>query len=175
MTKGEKHRKTRKRNIQKRTAWALRKIRKHNPKNLLETSQLGLVLAHHGEGAFRKTYRIAGTTLLIKFPITQDPAAKWSYRTDHEHSRSEVRKIRTMQTVLCLRKHVPPVYYSDSQSGVIVTKFYPRKAAYKVESAMNRLLSDLIRQLTGVRLDDTMGDNLKVDERGRLIFVDLGY
>src|ERR1017187_127468 len=138
MTRKEKHNKTRRRNIQKATRRALHLIRKHQPGTLLETSQLGLVLVHHGEGAFRKSYRIAGTSLLMKFPQTSgESSSKYGYMSDRCHTRSEVRKIRVLSQFKSLRRHVPPVYYFNSRHGVIVTKFYPKQSEWKIYGEMN--------------------------------------
>src|ERR1035437_6342269 len=126
MTGDEKYAATKKRNVQKATRRALRLIRKHHPATLLETSQLCLRLVYHGEGAFRKAYRIAGTKLLIKFPQTADrKTTSYGYTTDRCHTRSEVRKIKKLREFKSLRTHVPPVYYFNSRHGVMVTEFYP--------------------------------------------------
>src|SRR5208337_2099603 len=103
MTRSEKIRASRKRNTARRTQWCLRKIRKYQPKNLLETTKLGMICRYVGEGAFRSAYKIVGTTLLIKFPLIESfhhrvEGNLRTYRTDDYdgkcHTRAEVRKIR---------------------------------------------------------------------------------
>lgn len=182
MTRSEKIRASRKRNTARITQWALRKIRKHQPKTLLETSELGLVCVHVGEGSFRTTYRIAQTTLLIKFPIVETHGdgiknGGWDDDSDGKyHTRAEVRKIRALSKFKCLRKHLPPVYYYNSADGVLVTNYF--KLAKDSDWAYNvaPLLSGVIKELTGVTLGDLFGDNVRIDaEKDRLIFVDLGY
>jgi hypothetical protein len=37
------------------------------------------------------------------------------------------------------------------------------------------LLSGVIKELTGITLEDIVGDNIKKKENGNLVFVDLGY
>src|SRR5208337_4505065 len=115
MTRSEKIRASRKRNTARRTQWCLRKIRKYQPKNLLETTKLGMICLFVGEGAFRSAYKIVGTTLLIKFPLM--------YQTDdHDgkyHTRAEIRKIRALSKFKSLRKAMPPVYYYKSNDGVM--------------------------------------------------------
>ena len=176
MTRDEKYAATKKRNVQKATRRALRLIRKHHPATLLETSQLCLRLVYHGEGAFRKAYRIAGTKLLIKFPQTADrKTTSYGYTTDRCHTRSEVRKIKKLREFKSLRTHVPPVYYFNSRHGVMVTEFYPSTAGWRIENEMRVVFSHVIKELTGVVLEDLGDDNFKLNRRGELVFADLGY
>jgi hypothetical protein len=181
MTRGYKIRATRKSNTCRKTAWALRKIRKHQPKTLLETSKLGLVLVHVGNGTFRESYRITGTPLLIKFPIVErfhdDVEGAWiTYRTDDtdgkSHSRAEIRKIQKLSQFKSIRPHLPPVYYFNSKDGVMVTKYFCKIAPDWTYAPM---LSAIIRELTHVALEDLFGDNVRLNEKDVPIFVDLGY
>jgi hypothetical protein len=176
MTRSEKVRATRKKNTERWTQWALRKIRKHQPKNLLEVSELGMVCVHVGEGSFRRSYRIANTTLIIKFPIVECP---YTYATDDDgkyHTRAEVRKIRALSKFKCLRMYLPPVYYYSSADGVMVTKFYKFATERDWAHNIGPILSGTIKALTGVTLEDLFGDNMRLDkDKNRLIFVDLGY
>lgn len=182
MTRSEKVLASKKRNTARRTQWALRKIQKHQPKNLLEASELGLVCVHVGGGSFREAYKIAGTTLLIKFPITERKRAggvDFGYTDASDgkyHTRAEVRKIKALQKFKCLRKHMPPVYYYNGADGVMVTKFFKKARRDDWESRVAPILSGVIKELTGVTLDDLFGDNIRMDtERDRLVIIDLGY
>lgn len=185
MTKGEKNRGTRKKNVARRTQWCLRKIRKHSPKNLLETSQLGMRLVRVGSGAFRTAYKIAGTTLLIKFPIMESfrrgkdgvlfPYHKYDADGKY-HTRAEVRKIRALSEFKSLHKHLPPVYYYNSADGVMVTQYFNKASEDDLICGMGPLLSGVIKELTGVTLEDLFGDNMRIDpDKSRLVFTDLGY
>jgi hypothetical protein len=176
MTRSEKIRATKKRNIARRTQWALRQIRKHQPKNLLETSQLCMRLIHVGGGAFRESYRIAGTTLLIKFPIVDNPDTRPDDSDGKYHTRAEVRKIRALKKFPSLSKHLPPVYYYNSKDGVIVTKYFKKATEGEWICCVGPMLSGVIKELTGVVLEDLFGDNVRMHENGeRLMIVDLGY
>jgi hypothetical protein len=65
------------------------------------------------------------------------------------------------------------VYYYNRRDGVMVTDYYPFVCPDK---SKNEILSDVIRELTGVRLDDIMGDNVRMKQvAGNPIFCDLGY
>ena len=185
MTRSDKIRASRKRNIARRTQWCLRRIRKHQPKNLLETSQLGMTCVYVGEGAFRNAYRIAETTLLIKFPLIESFHKRGlngqyvTYRTDDMdgkyHTRAEMRKIKALRKFKCLRSHIPTVYYYNGRDGVIVTKYL--KKATQTDWAYNvgPLLSGVIKELTGITLEDIFGENVRKNHKEQLVVVDLGY
>src|SRR5208337_1680685 len=185
MTRSEKIRASRKRNTARRTQWCLRKIRKYQPKNLLETTKLGMICLYVGEGAFRLAYKIVGTTLLIKFPLTEsfhkrEPDGSFiTCRTnDHDgkcHTRAEVRKIRVLSKFKSLRKILPPVYYYNSHDGVMVTRYYLKATVNDWTSQIGPLLSGVIKELTGVTLEDLFGDNVRKKSEDSLVIVDCGY
>ena len=168
MTRDEKYRKTQKRNRAYRTRRALRLIRKGQPKNLLETNELGLHCVHAGTGAFRVAYRINGTGLLIKFPGTFALA-----KEGKNHTRMEVKKIRALLQSPIMRKHLPPVYYFNGRDGVMVTKYYPKSKW--VPSATNQLVSEMIKEYCGVILGDLSPDNVRTEPGNNLVIIDLGY
>lgn len=181
MTRTQKYRATRKKTLQRRNQWALRKIRKYKFKTVEAARVEGLICVNIGEGAFRKSYRIVGTSLLIKFPI-------WEKRNDgagveHEddyigkcHTRAEVRKIKALKKFPCMRAHLPPVYYYSAKDGVMVTKYFKPLIGWRRDTNMSRVVSKTIKELTKITLDDISGDNVKFDrEKSSLIFVDLGY
>ena len=137
-----------------------------------------------GEGSFRTAYRITGTTLLIKFPVvvTHRKNGKVTGEDSKEgkvHTRAEVRKIRRLSQYRSLRSHVPPIYYYNGKDGVVVMRYYNTPLDNKNQStlggrARDRLIRKVIKELTGVTLGDSVGDNVK-QHRGQLIFVDCGY
>src|SRR5208337_1858511 len=184
MTRSEKIRASREQNIARRTQWCLRKIRKYQPKNLRETSKLGMVCRYVGEGAFRVAYKIVGTTLLIKFPIIEsfhhrENGALVTYRRNDfdgkYHTRAEVRKIRALSKFKSLRKAMPPVYYYNSHDGVMVTRYYLKATVNDWTSQIGPLLSGVIKELTGVTLEDLFGDNVRKKSEDSLVIVDCGY
>ena len=165
MTRSEKIRLTRKKHRAYYTRRALRIIRKVQPKNLLEASEaLGMTLIHAGTGAFRSTYRIYGSSLLIKFPID---------REGKNHTRMEVKKIRALQKFPMWHKHLPPIHYFNGRDGVMVTKFYPK--GKHPEYARNMLIGELTKWFCGVSLGDIGPDNIRSDGDDNLILLDLGY
>lgn len=184
MTRSEEIKASRKRNIARYTQWCLRRIRRFQPKNLLETTELGMTCIYVGEGAFRTAYRIAQTSLLIKFPLMESFHHRCkgnlvTYRIDDTdgkyHTRAEVRKIRALSKFKSLRGHLPPVYYYNSRDGVLVTRFFKKAREKDWIYNVCPLLSGVIKELTGVTLGDLFGDNVRKDREERLVFTDLGY
>jgi len=127
-----------------------------------------LLLDKVGEGSFRTAYRITGTTLLIKFPVGGEDCKEGKV-----HTRAEVRKIRRLSQYRSLRSHVPPIYYYNGKDGVVVMRYYNTPLDLEGR-ARDLLIRKVIKELTGVTLGDSVGDNLK-QHRGQLIFVDCGY
>ena len=154
---------------------ALRIIRKIQPKTVSELEVSGLRLREikirtrkgmKANGAFRRAYEIVGTGLVIKFP-------RPDYADNAEHTRDEVKKIRALSNYRSLRKHMPPVYYYNNRDGVMVTDYY---RCICPDKSKNSILSDVILEMTGVTLDDLMGDNVRSKEKdGEPVFIDLGY
>jgi len=153
---------------------ALRIIRKVQPKVVIQLEATGLKLREikirtrkgmKGNGAFRRAYEIVGTGLAVKFP-------RPNYADNAEHTRDEVKKIRELSKYRSLRSHMPPVYYYNGRDGVMVTDYYLFVCPDK---AKNVILSDVIFELTGIPLDDVMGDNVRMKETGNPVFVDCGY
>ena len=181
MTKGEKNRKTRAKNRAYATKRALRIIKRAQPKTLEEAQALGIGhLQEVGQGAFRTAYRVYGTSLLIKFPITcryrgEESVGGPEVWHDHEgknHTRMEVKKIRILCSFRVMRKHIPPVYYYNGRDGVMVTKYYPKSTA--IVPATNTMLYEMVREFCGVILGDLSPDNIRT-EGGNLMFIDCGY
>ncbi len=181
MTRNEKYRKTQAKRRAYFTQRALRLIRKWQPKTVEETATLLVGLDEVGRGAFRTAYRIRGTNLIIKFPIsycsldTPGGAEVWKDTDGKNHARMEMRKIKLLEKFPIMRKHIPPVYYFHSKDGVTVTKFYPKSKLKRVHSATNQLLSEMIKEYCGVTLGDLTPDNLREISYDNLIILDLGY
>lgn len=177
MTRKEKYRATHSKNRSYRTRRALRLIRKSQPKTVDEARKLGLgALIEVGQGAFRTAYRIHGTRLLIKFPLMfkyDTQPGSWNDKEGKNHTRMEVKKIRSLLEFPMWRKHLPPVYYFNDRDGVMVTKYYrPRKKSV-VNAERNMLIGELVKEFCGVVLGDITDDNVRVDRN--LVIIDCGY
>jgi len=145
---------------------ALRLFQKHNFENSKQAG-LCLQLEYLGSGAFRDAYRIAHTDLLVKFPLGHDGKV---------HSRAEMRKNQKLGGYPFLKKHLPPVYYWNSKTGVLVTKYYPHAKLRRTWDAMGVVIGELLKNLVGVEHTDLWSgaDNVRMDN-GYLVFTDLGY
>ena len=151
---------------EKNTRGVLRLIHEFNFKDE-DTASRYLQLKYIGAGTFRVAYRIAHTDMLIKFPDGHDGKV---------HTRAEVRKIRKLAAYPFLKKHLPPIYYFNSKTGVLVTRYYPDASRWHIANAMGDMLSLLLKKFTGIPFTDSWigSDNFGLD-RGRLILTDLGY
>lgn len=160
-----------------RTRRALNILRRKQPKTVEEArSMLGMPAILVGSGSFRNSYRIGGTTLLIKFPVMCF-YAKLNVSHDHEgknHTRMEVKKIRVLMEFPFMRKHLPPILYFNSRDGVLVTRFYKESGRDLYEQKRNFFISDMVKEFCGVVLNDLTQDNVKVG-KGGIVFIDLGY
>ena len=137
---------------------------------------MGLKLVHLGTGAFRAVYRITGTDFVIKFETDWAGAG---------HSRDEVNNIKKLAKSKSLRPHLPRIHYYDPKSGVIVMNYYTRynkTRANKPHPARTYgditwervLISDLIKELTGVNFSDLGAENFRMDKNDVVKFVDVG-
>jgi hypothetical protein len=146
---------------------ALRIIRRSQPKNVQEARAAGLRLWEIGVncGAFRQTYRIWGTGLVIKFPREE-----WGDAITH--TRDEVKKIRALNEFKVMRRYLPPVYYYNGRDGVMVTDYYSKVSPPK---NLRPMFTELLFAYTGVEVGDLLGDNIRCKRNGEPVIVDLGY
>lgn len=151
---------------------AIRRIKKHRPKTYEDFAEAGVPLEIEslGEGVFRVVYRAHKLPLVVKFPLAGD---------GDDHTRSEVRRIKALSKYPKMRKYLPKVYYYDSRAGIVVMKYYPPMDWHLHEDAsLGRLAQNLVKDLTGMSLDDIHAGNVTTDtgqSNGRPIFLDLGY
>jgi hypothetical protein len=167
MTVSEKRKRTRAKNQGLAKRRALRIIRHTQPRTVEDLRNSGLILTEVGKrgGAFRQAYRIAGTNLVIKFP-------RKDWADSKEHTRDEVKKIRTLSQYRCFRHHLPPVYYYNERDGVMVTDYYP----YVNWKGPSIILADVVKEFTGVELGDVVGDNVRAKSKlDNVVMVDCGY
>lgn len=156
---------------------AIRRIKKHRPKTYEDFAEAGVPLEIEslGEGVFRVVYRAHKLPLVVKFPLAGD---------GDDHTRSEVRRIKALSKYPKMRKYLPKVYYYDSRAGIVVMKYYPPmdkgfcECGCGTATSLERLAQNLVKDLTGMFLDDIHAGNVTTDtgqSNGRPIFLDLGY
>jgi hypothetical protein len=150
---------------------ALTLIRRHHPATTSEFRRIGLAIYKLGSGCFRTGYRIRETDLVVKFP--QNSVGKY-------HTTLELKRIAQLKKYSSLRPHLPPVYYHNKKTGVLVTRFYRRGDRHDNFWTLGVLLAKLIREKTGVELCDIREDNMRLGGqrkrgRDRCVLIDLGY
>ena len=103
---------------------AVRRIRKHKPKNQGDFDKIGVELESvpFSGGSFRNVYHTTNKKLriVVKFPVIDND----STHSGIVHSRAEVRKINKLSRFKLLKPHLPKVYYHDDRTGIVVMKKY---------------------------------------------------
>lgn len=157
-------------------------VRKHNPARPEDFKLLGIRLRKLGSGAFRTVYEIRGLPLVIKFPL---PGT--DFILNKIHTRTELARIKKFKKFRWMRKHLPRVYYSNPVTGVSIVEFVD-DSRYMTDrgvwgnsqqqrmQAMCNMAQELIYRLTGTRMTDITDENVRVDQKRRVIkLIDLAY
>lgn len=135
----------------------------HHPSSLDEAKNLGLELTFVAKGVAREAYRL-GDNLLVKFEYSPEDQTAKEIRV--------IKKVYTNKEFKDLRKHIPPVYYGNEKNKVIIIKYYEKKLNYPARYN-HRELADELR--TRLKVTDMHENNFRVDEKGNLIAIDLGW
>jgi hypothetical protein len=140
-------------------------IRTHRPADVVALQKL-YRLRPLSEGAYRETFLIHGTDIVVKIPL-----GKGSYG----HARKEFERIATFRKYKSLRKHMPKVYHFDPLTHVTCMRYYPkgRKLSERAVCAFSEVLDNIVYELTGHAMQDIQADNVRY-HKGTLIFIDLG-
>lgn len=135
-----------------------------------------------GSGAFRTVYQIGGLNLVVKFPM---PGT--DFVVNKIHSRTELARIKRFRRYTWMRKYLPKVYYSNPVTGVSIielvddSKHMMDRAVWgdskqQRMQAMCNLAQDLIFRLTGTKMTDITDENVRVDQKRKVIkLIDLAY
>jgi len=129
----------------------------------------GIKLRYLDEGVFRRTFKVSGCPLVIKFPLEVDGI---------QHSASEVNRVKRLSKIKELVPHLPKIHYHDRKNGVLIMQFYPRPRndAETVEM-LGKVIKKLVSRIARVQMSDTHADNVR-KRRGdwtSAVFTDLGY
>lgn len=165
-----------------RTQDALRKIKTKRPTTLKEFKALGLIGRYVGCGAFRESFRVKGTNLIVKFPLNESRIdEKPIYKCGVGHSRTEMKRLKKLRRIKALKTHLPKVWYYDQRHGIVVMTHYAKFGGYggwnKIE-LLGKVINKLMRQYAHTAMNDIHGDNTRMTGgkyNKRLVFVDLGY
>src|SRR6266705_5037212 len=153
----------------------LRQVRTHNPARPEEFRARGIRLQKLGTGAFRTVYRIVDSPLVVKFPM---PGT--DFTVNKIHTRTELARIRKFRRFRWMRKYLPRVYYSNSVTGVSIIEFIDDKQQMMNRGSMSTsqqqrmqgvcdMVQELIYRLTGTKMTDITDDNVRVDQKRRIV------
>jgi len=123
-------------------------------------------------GLFRRTYRILGHDLVVKFPKGAE---------GRQHTRAEVRKIQRLSKWRCLADFLPKIHYCDSLNAIVVMDYYPDfqetnhvTREENIILAMGKCISRLITRITGIHVSDIHDENVH-NKNGNAVIIDWGY
>jgi hypothetical protein len=132
-------------------------------------------LQYLGEGAYRHTFHILGTNLVIKFPLT-GLAVQYSYNKQHakEEYRVVTRIIRSKaRKYKAIKKHMPKIYLCDKNGVMIATKYkLLPESAWTHRARLSDSVTNALNLCDG---DLENSGNVGVDGRGTLKILDGGY
>jgi len=135
-----------------------------------------------GAGAFRTVYRVVGCPLVVKFPM---PGT--DFVTNKIHTRTELARIKKFKQFRWMRKYLPRVYYSNPTTGVSIIEFVDdsreltdrgvlSNSQQQRMQGMCNMAQELIFRLTGTRMTDITDDNVRLDQKRRVVkLIDLAY
>lgn len=136
----------------------------HHPKCLEDVQALGLNAVYVSSGGSRAVYRL-GASLAVKFCHIDGSA----YQSQREIACIE--KMYTDPELERFRSHIPPLFYGNVETGVILTRYYPGKVTNAHEEKYRNLMSSL--RAVGVK--DLFYANFRQDADGTFVAVDLGH
>lgn len=144
-------------------------MKKYKPTTPQEVEHvLGTKLKFIGSGCFREVYLPKRCLkVVIKFPLQSD------LMVGYIHACAEERRIKKLRRIKELKHHIPEVLYFDKKFGITVLPYVPSPYSDELY-AVYGLLSKLIRRIGKTNLRDIYG-NVGMDNRGRIVILDVGY
>ena len=143
----------------------------------------GLSLKFIGEGAFRFVFKIVGTRLVVKVPMTETDQAELGHNYAHTpivHASTEWKyrkKVMREKKYEFFRPYMPTLHCLVPLTGVTLTDYY-RPVPWsrtKYDDEIDQIIGNLAS--IGV-LDGDVGpdkrDNYGIDRYGKLRIIDLG-
>jgi hypothetical protein len=103
------------------------------------------------------------------------------------HTRVELARIKKFRKFRWMRKYLPRVYYSNPVTGVSIIELVDDSRqmvdrGVRCDSRQQRMqgmcnmAQELIYRLTGTRLTDMTDDNVRVDQKRKVVkLIDLAY
>lgn len=135
----------------------------HHPASLGDMDVLALTPVYISSGGSRRVYRL-GKGLAVKF-------CSWGNVDQSQREIMCMERMHTDPELERFRPHIPPLFYGNEETGVIVTKYYPGKVTYGDEYKFRNLM-DSLRE---VGVGDLFADNFRQARDGTFVAVDLGH
>ncbi len=146
-------------------------IQKFRPTTLDDFMDFGLKLIKRGEGCSRIAYKIRGYDLIVKIPCKDKSAKRHALNEYKAYKRITNKSTKKYKK---LRQYAPKIYCC-SEDGVILMKLYTtcgwKKKDYKRTTVARNLAGYLFPENDGT---DAYGDNMGTDEKGKIVFLDMG-
>lgn len=159
------------------TATVIRRIERSKPTTAQEIlDNCELPLQYIGGGAYRDTYHVIGTSVVIKVPRTGPGDSKTEQNI--QHSRDEFKmwhRIRkSKRKFRPLRKYLPEIIYYNSTTGIMVCRKYEKAKRNRSANALIVELEQTVTTIMGTTYADIHYGNLAVDKAGKFRIIDMG-
>jgi hypothetical protein len=142
------------------------RIIRNRPTSPQAFREAGIKLRYLDEGVFRRTFKVSGCPLVIKFPLEADGI---------QHSASEVNRIRRLSRIKELAPHLPKVLHFNRKHGILVMEYYKPLDPVKGIELLGKVIRKLVSRIARVAMSDIHYDNIRQGKQGQVKFSDLGY
>lgn len=140
-----------------------------------------LPLKFLGEGAYRITYSVVGTDMVVKIPskqkiVNDDNTESPSYCVSHAlHELRSISRIKRKNSKFkFLQPYLPEIYFTDENTGVILMKRYFGIGSNKYRNLIEQL-EEKVREVSYCDYSDIDNSgNFGVDRQGKLKLIDFG-
>lgn len=109
------------------------------------------------------------------------------FPNNKRHTQTELGRIRKFRRFHWMRKYLPKVYYSNPKTGVSIIELiddtklmrdrhlWGNSQEQRLQGLCN-MVQDLVFRLTGTRMTDITNENVRVDQKRKVIkLIDLAF
>ncbi len=160
------------------------KLKLEKPKTVEDLLiRCGLTLKFIGDGGFREVFKIVGTNLVVKVPLTAMDQAELGHNYGHTpavHARTEwnyCKKVMRVKKYEFFRPYMPTLHYLVPKTGVTLCDYYKPISYFgaKFNSEIDQIALSLAKiGVTDGDVGKTKKDNYGTDSDGKLKILDLG-
>lgn len=148
----------------------INRLRRNRPTSYADfRAATGVNLVETGCGVFRKTFRLQGYNVVVKFPLEDYGVV---------HSRREIRRIREVMRKKTLRhlvRYAPKLFYVDYKNGIVVMeKLSVVNKDSSIYAEIQKMTSNLIEDTFRNGSADSKYCNLGYNSREQLKLLDWG-